>query len=74
MPDAHADLQALASRLHDAAARLKAGGPVEPASSVEVEEEPSSLQRVLAELEVAAVTVRQARERLAAAEAQLLSG
>lgn len=73
MPDPHADLQALAGRLHDAAARLKAAGPVEVEGEVEVEE-PSSLQRALADLDMAAVTVRQARERLAAAEAQLRSG
>lgn len=71
MADAHSDLEALAARLHGAAARLKAAGgtasepPGEDGGAVD------GLARVRSELEAAGTAVREAREGLDAVEAWL---
>jgi hypothetical protein len=74
VPDAQADLDALAARLHGAAARLKAGGgPEPPPGGREGADGEDGLTRVRRELEAANAAVGTARERLAAVEARLFA-
>jgi hypothetical protein len=72
VPDAQADLDALAARLHGAAARLKAAGGAEPPlAEREGADGEDGLTRMRRELEAANAAVGAARERLAAVEARL---